>query len=163
MTNEKIITLNEVFSVRATRDPGVFVLDVDLVDMMGERYRTEYVSSPDDTHGLGPTVRQWLTDNEGSYTIEPYVPPTLEQIRASMPSLTARQLRLGLLANGYAPSQVADAIATMPDGEDREKAQIEWEYATTFDRTHPFIASVAVIIGLTDEQIDDMWVQALPL
>ena len=34
-----------------------------------------YASNPTDPYGLGPAVRQWLIDNEGSYVIIPYVAP----------------------------------------------------------------------------------------
>lgn len=98
--------------------------------------------------------------------IAPYVPPpplTPEEERAALADLTARQFRLGLLSAGIAPSQVAATIAAMPDGLDKERAGIEWEYAPTFSRTHPLISTVAGAMGLSEEQIDDMWSAALGL
>jgi hypothetical protein len=79
----------------------------------------------------------------------------------SVPVLSARQLRLGLLQNGIPPSQVENALEAMPAGIERESALIEWYYASTFSRSHPLIASVAVILGLNDAQIDTMWAAAL--
>lgn len=92
-----------------------------------------------------------------------YVPPTSKEIREKMPPLTARQFRLGLVDSGYAPFQVTQAIAAMPAGPDKERAQIEWEYATTFNRMHPLIATVAAALGLSDEQVDAMWLAAASL
>lgn len=149
--------LHQVYSIRATTRDHVYVLDVDLTDMSGERYRCDYVSEPDDNFGLAPTIRQWLIENEGTYTVEPYIPPTPEELRATMPDLTARQFRLGLLNSGLMPSQVTAAIETLPAGLDKETAKVEWEYATTFRRMHPLIATVGAALGLDEDQIDAMW------
>lgn len=52
----------------------------------------------------------------------------------NMPALSARQIRLGLVSNGFALAQVTASIDAMPEGVEKETAQIEWEYATTFER-----------------------------
>lgn len=96
-------------------------------------------------------------------TVAPYTPPTQEEVRANMPTLTARQFRIGLIRGGFTLAQVTSAIEAMPEGATKEEAKIEWEYATTFDRTHPLIAMVGASLGLTDEQIDAMWVAAVDL
>jgi hypothetical protein len=80
-----------------------------------------------------------------------------------MPTLTARQLRLGLVNNGYSMSQVSAVIEAMPEGADKETARIEWEYATTFERPHTLIATVGTALGISEEQIDTMWEAAANL
>lgn len=106
----------------------------------------------------------WDNATSGAYgPIAPYETPTAEELRASMPPLTARQLRLGLLNAGISPSAVTSTIGGMPAGPDRDKAQIEWEFATAFNRVHPMIATVGAALGLTDQQIDAMWRAALDL
>lgn len=80
-----------------------------------------------------------------------------------MRPLTARQLRLGLLDAGISPSAVSATIGGMPTGPDKDKAQIEWEYATTFNRTHSLIATVGAALGLSEQQIDGMWLAAANL
>ncbi|WP_234836158.1 hypothetical protein [Sinorhizobium meliloti] len=95
--------------------------------------------------------------------VAPYTPPPVETVRDAMIPLTARQLRLGLVSNGFTLAQVTAVIETMPEGADKENARIEWEYATTFDRTHPLIAMVGAALGLADEQIDAMWAAAVDL
>lgn len=77
--------------------------------------------------------------------------------------LTARQLRLGLIDNGISPSDVQAALEALPAGAQREKALVEWEYAATFDRLHPLIATVGAALDLTDKQIDTMWTAAAAL
>lgn len=156
------ISLNSVASVKATQESGVFVLECNITDINGETFDCEYVSRESDTFGLAPTVRQWLVENP-SFPVTPYVPPTTEEVRAAMPSLTARQLRLGLLNAGISPSTVTATIGGMPAGPEKDKAQIEWEYATTFNRTHPLIANVGGALGLTDNEIDGMWLGAINL
>lgn len=74
--------------------------------------------------------------------------------------LTARQLRLGLVNNGFTLAQVSAAIDALPDGPDKEKARIEWEFAAVFERAHPLIAVVAAALGISSDQIDTMWREA---
>jgi len=97
------------------------------------------------------TDHQW---QDGEWV---HVPPTPEEIRAAMPALTARQLRLGLIDAGMSIAQVEAAIAAIEDVTEREKAQIEWEYATQFLRTHPLIDQIGAALELTPEQIGTMW------
>lgn len=148
----------EVHKITDTERADTYVLDITLsINGVVERHE-EYLSSPTDPYGANPAIRLWMNQNPDAQ-VHPYVPPTpptIEEIRAAMPTLTARQLRLGLVANSIAPSAVQATLDAMPDGTDREMAQIEWEYATTFNRLHPLIASVGAALGLSDEQIDAM-------
>ncbi|MEY9531678.1 hypothetical protein [Sinorhizobium fredii] len=154
--------LNRVHSISATQDEDVYELSCNITDTTGASYDTVYVSRPDDPYGLNPSIRTWLQKNLDA-SIKPYVPPTDEQIRASMPPLTARQLRLGLLEGGITPRQVWAAIDATPTGADKVRAQIEWEYATTYSRTHHLIATIGAVLGVADEQIDAMWRSAARL
>lgn len=87
----------------------------------------------------------------------------LPAIQVFLAPLTARQLRLGLVANGITLDQVEAAIAAIDDAQARAVALIEWQYASQFNRDHPLIAQVAETIGLSDDQIDDMWAVSLAL
>lgn len=89
--------------------------------------------------------------------IDPYVEPPAPPL----PPLTARQLRLGLVAASILPSQVDAAIAAIEDDTARAVAEIEWEYATQFERDHPLIEQVGMALDLSSEQIDTMWQAAL--
>lgn len=81
----------------------------------------------------------------------------------ALPPLTSRQLRLGLITNGIALSAVDAAIGEIADEVQREIARVEWEYATTFERSHPLINQVGAALGLTPAQIDAMWQEATSL
>ena len=108
---------------------------------------------PDD---MGNRHRQMIAEWEAQgNTIAPYEPPP-EPLRP----LTARQLRLGLVTNGISLSSVEAAIDAIEDETDREVARIEWEYATTFERSHPLVNQIGAALGLTPEQIDAMWAEA---
>lgn len=84
--------------------------------------------------------------------VAPYTPPA-----RPAPPLNPRRLRLGLVTNGFALEQVEAAIAAIEDPQQREIASIEWEYAPEFERDHPLIAQIGAALGLTGQQIDDMW------
>ncbi len=123
-----------------------------------------FALSETDNHGLAPDVRAALSAwVAAGNTIAAYVappappPPTAEEQRASMPSISPRQLRLALIGAGVSLASVDAAIAAIPDQAQREAAQVEWEYATTYVRTHPLIVSLTPALGLTDEQVDDLW------
>lgn len=164
MMSDTAPQLHAVHSISATEEPDVYLLVIDATDSKGERHDgVLFVARSDDAFGLGPTVQEWLAENISSVTVAPYVPPSIEEKRAALPPITARQLRLGLIANGIMPSQVQAAIEALPAGADREKALVEWEYASSFDRLHPLIASVAAGLSLTDNEIDAMWVAAASL
>lgn len=90
-------------------------------------------------------------------------PPTEPepQPAPSLAPLTSRQLRLGLVGGGVMPAQVDAAIAAITDDVARAVAEIEWEYASQFERDHPLIEQVGMALGLSVEQIDTMWQAAL--
>lgn len=107
-------------------------------------------------------IADW--EAEGN-TIPPYAPPTMtdEEKRAAMPSLTARQFRLGMIASGITLASVQAAVDGIVDPTERAIAQVEWEYATQFERLHPLIMQLSGSLGLTAEQVDAMWQSATSL
>lgn len=44
-----------------------------------------------------------------------------------------------------------------------EDTQMAWEYATSFDRTSPFVLAMAAALGWTVEQVDNLFVLAWSL
>ncbi|WP_421983341.1 hypothetical protein [Roseibium sp.] len=91
------------------------------------------------------------------------VPPTPEENRANMQPLTARQFRLGLLQSGRTLAQVEAAIAAIEDPTERETAQVDWEYASEFNRMHPLVVDISLALGLSPEQVDTLWLIAVEL
>jgi hypothetical protein len=119
----------------------------------------EFTANPDDVEEHGRQLHSLAMQGE----VAPYVSPPIEEQRESMKLLTARQLRLGLVNNGFTLTQVTDAIDAIPDETDRAKAKIEWEYAATFDRIHPLVITIGTALGLSEDQIDTIWVSATQL
>lgn len=100
----------------------------------------------------------WDKALAGDYgPIAEFIPPTIEEIRQGMPALSARQLRLGLLSLGKLTA-VPTAIAALPEPA-KSEAEIEWEFASEFHRMHPLIVQLIPILGLTDEQVDEVWME----
>lgn len=90
-----------------------------------------------------------------------YAPPVVsEPAPEPLPPLTARQFRLGLVYGGILPSQIDAAISAIEDEAARAVAQIEWQHAAQFERSHPLIEQVGSALGLTSVMIDEMWVSA---
>jgi|GEM_PF-4951048 len=108
-----------------------------------------------------PTFPGAVWDFETRSFIEELV--SSEERRANLPSLTARQFRLGLLSAECTFGAVEAAIAAIADDIVRENAMVEWEYAVTFNRTHPLVISLSAALGFTPEEVDSLWEDALAL
>jgi len=76
-------------------------------------------------------------------------------------SVTMRQARLALHAAGLLAG-VDAAIAAMPEP-DKTQAQITWEFAATVDRQFGMVPALAAAMGMTDAQIDDLFIAAAKL
>ena len=93
------------------------------------------------------------------------VAPELPEYVAPPPegpqTVSMRQARLALLNAGLL-TVVTDAIAAMP-GTEGEAARIEWGYAQNVERYAPLVKSMASALPLTEEQIDNLFVEAAKL
>lgn len=76
-------------------------------------------------------------------------------------SVTMRQARLALHAAGLLTS-VDAAIASMAEP-DKSVAQITWDYASTVDRGFGMVPQLAAAFGMTEQQIDDLFIAAAQL
>lgn len=93
-----------------------------------------------------------ITEHEDA----PIVPMTAEQLEALKPKVvTMRQARLALLQNNLL-STVDTAIATGSD----EAMKIEWEYATEVRRDWASLIAMVTALGMTEQQLDDLFVLA---
>jgi len=76
-------------------------------------------------------------------------------------SISPRQARLALLQAGLL-SQVDPAINSL-ESPAKEAAQIEWEYATSIERSSEWINQLGGALGLDDAGIDDLFKTASTL
>lgn len=70
-------------------------------------------------------------------------------------AVSPRQARLALLGAGLL-STVENILTTIPSPQG-DAARIDWEYATEFRRDSALITEIAPLIGINDEQIDDLF------
>lgn len=109
-------------------------------------------------HGfLGPVpegikIGDFHNDGEWSQREIPVIVPD---------SIDMRRARLALRAAGHLTA-VNAAIEAM-EGDAGEDARIEWEYATTIKRDHPLVTAMQQALGLSDQQLDDLFVTASQL
>lgn len=94
----------------------------------------------------------WVEVEDDDESLVPdfnFVPPVIVPS-----SITMRQARLILLQYG-----LLDDIEAIIQTQGRA-AQIEWEYAQEVHRTHPLLQLLQSAQGLTNEQIDSMFLEA---
>lgn len=76
-------------------------------------------------------------------------------------SVTMRQARLALLQAGKLGT-VNAAIASMA-GAQGEAARIEWDYSNEVQRAQPLVAALGGVLGMTSEQLDQLFITAATL
>ena len=77
-------------------------------------------------------------------------------------SLTRRQFKLTLLENGLL-DHAETAINAIEDVAVKTRMQIEYSESVVFERASPAVLQMCGLLGLTSEQVDAMWAQALTL
>ena len=80
----------------------------------------------------------------------------------SLKPLTRRQFKLVLLENNLL-EQVETLINSVEDATQRTRLQIEYSEATEFQRTSNSVKYMCNLLGLTEEQVNQMWEQGLTL
>ncbi|MBT0887560.1 MULTISPECIES: hypothetical protein [Acinetobacter] len=107
-----------------------------------------------------------MTDEDVDRHINPHKYSSDEEKRtfylASLRPLTRRQFKLTLLENGLL-DQIENSISAIEDDQTRARIQIEYTEATEFHRTSDSVAYMCQLLGLTDEQVDQIWEHALTL
>lgn len=87
--------------------------------------------------------------------------PRGEVVRKKIiPDVTPRQMRLKLLSMGITSAMIEAAINTLPN---KDAAMIAWEYSTAFQRTNPFVLMIGHMLNFSDEQLDQVWLEAKEL
>lgn len=106
----------------------------------------------------GKTVEELEQELVDAATATPTYEPNIVPTVAGVPqSVTMRQARLALAATELLAT--VNAVVAQAD----EATQIEWEFAATVDRGWPTLIALQGALGLTDAQIDDLFVLAATL
>lgn len=70
---------------------------------------------------------------------------------------TPRQFRLALIDSGYDLVEIQNMLENISDVTERKKALVEWEYSIEIKREHPLIITFASQLGLTENELDDLF------
>lgn len=81
-------------------------------------------------------------------------------LQAVPSSVTMKQARKALITAGISIAKVDAAIAGIVDDQARELARTDWEYSQTVRRESSLVASIGGQLGLTNEQIDGLFIAA---
>jgi len=90
-----------------------------------------------------------------------YGPPGVTDNSVVPRSVTMRQARLALLGAGKLAA-VEAAIAALPEPA-KTAALIEWEYSNEVQRHNGFVSQLAPLLGMTEAQLDALFIQAAAL
>ena len=77
-------------------------------------------------------------------------------------SITKRQAKQQLLLDGKL-NQVQEVIDSIVDETERMMAQLYWEDSTEFERSHPTLVELGTALGLTEAELDMMFINASKL
>lgn len=78
-------------------------------------------------------------------------------------AVSARQIRLWLVQQGVSLAAVDAAIDAIEDPLTRDSVRVEWEYAPYVERSHPMLIPLASTLGLTEQQVDQAFIEASSL
>jgi hypothetical protein len=108
-----------------------------------------------------PSVAVWFMNK---WITLPSKPPinnirvtSIHQKRKTM-KVTMRQARLALFKANLLSS--VDNTIDLLDDPYKSEARIEWEYAQEVERLRPFVIMLGPLLGLSDDQLDDLFIFA---
>ena len=78
-------------------------------------------------------------------------------------SVSMAQARKALLSAGITAAMVDTAIAGIAGDDQRGMSEIDWEFATTVSRSSALVAMLGAELGLTDSEIDTLFIEASKL
>jgi len=146
-----------VHSATETATAGTLSMDVTMqVSADGVEERTSYAYNETDPYGLSPQIRQWLADNP-DFPIAPYVPPTIEELRAGSAPIPRIDFRNRALEIGITTTVINEYLASISDPLHQEEMRIFWEDSQWFQRLDTFCVELGEYAGKTPEEMDTIW------
>jgi hypothetical protein len=117
-----------------------------------DQYPRFYGTCDDDADTTIEGIVKVLTEEEYNVDYD-------SEMFARLPKVvTARQARLALFQEGLL-ANVESSIESLEEPQ-KTQAKIEWEYATEINRFSPFVEMLGTAMGLTKEQLNDLFVKA---
>jgi len=74
--------------------------------------------------------------------------------------VTNAQLRQALIQSDISIANITNFINAIEDVKQKETFQSLWEYANTFERFNPLLIQMATLLGITEEQMDNLFILA---
>lgn len=119
-----------------------------------------FTAAQDDTEQHGRDVYSVLVE---SGDVADYVEPDDQQQPAPVPQKLSRAQARGALILAGLIDHVQPAIDAIEDPLQRALAQNDWDNRLEFERPHPQLLAIAGALGLTDEQIDNLFITGATL
>jgi hypothetical protein len=98
---------------------------------------------------------KWLAEGNTPLPADPVIPPKVTEV-------TMRQARLALLG-AVLLDDVDAALNAIPNEAQRKAALIEWEFSNTVQRDMALVQQLAPALGLSEQQLDNLFAQAAQL
>ena len=143
---------------------------------LGQTYSNEWLQENQNEVINGQLVSEWeLTEVlpsesllkpiwNGSEWIEGATPEEIAEANKPIvpQTISAMRLKLQLFDMGITDQDIFDDIDSIPEvmfsTADKEKAKIKYKTATTFERTNGELNFIATMEGLTQEQVDAIFI-----
>lgn len=116
------------------------------IDYIGKIKEEDTLLEPKQFDKWNKDTQSWIEDIELKKEFEKSLVPI---------SITQRQCRLMLVQI----DKYQEAIAFIENSSD-DIIKIEWEYASTIERTNPLVSALAEQLKLTKEQLDKLFMEA---
>ena len=73
-------------------------------------------------------------------------------------SISQMKLRMQLILSGISIASIYAMIEQIPDQMQKELIYAKWEYAVIFDRNDATLNQMVQLLGITSEQLDDIFI-----
>lgn len=83
-------------------------------------------------------------------------------VQVAIKPVTPRQMRIALIMSGFSLDSIEDTINSLTEPQ-RSIVRVTWEYSVEFQRDNPVLNSMAGVLGLTSQQIDNLFTLAATL
>jgi hypothetical protein len=102
-----------------------------------------------------------LLINQGYRYINDFwiAPPPIEPVIIVPQTISKMKLRMQLILSGIPLASIYAAIEQIPDSVQKEIVYTKWEHAVTFDRTDETLNAMAQMLGMTQKQLDTIFIE----